>query len=286
MSIKIKDLSFIYPDSKKKALKNINLNIDDGEFCCILGKNLAGKSTLCYTITGFIPHFFKGKMEGKVLIDDLDTNNLPLHKIVTKVGFVMQNPFNQLSGSKFTVFEELAFSLENLGIFRNEMIKRVEEILKKLKIYNLRHRSPYELSGGQQQMVAIASILVMKPKILVLDEPTSQLDPVNSKLIFSLIEELNNDGVTIVIAEHKIDEIFEFSDRILLIEDGEIIIDDFPNEIFKSFSKYKKYVKHMKLPCFVKLAKRMEREDLWKKYNSYPINFKQAKKEFSKRPKI
>ncbi len=286
MVIEIKDLNFSYSGSRKKALKNINLNIDDGEFCCIIGKNLAGKSTLCYTITGFIPHFFKGKIEGKVLIDDLDTGNLPLHKIVTKVGFVLQNPFNQLSGSKFTVFEELAFSLENLGIFRNEMIERVEEILKKLKIYDLKHRSPYELSGGQQQMVAIASILVMKPKILVLDEPTSQLDPVNSKLIFSLVEELNNDGVTIVIAEHKIDEIVEFADRILLIEDGRIVLDDSPNEVFKTFSKYKEYTKYMRPPCFVELAQRMEREGLWKKNNGYPINFKQAKKEFSKRPTI
>lgn len=286
MGINIKDLSFIYPGSKKKALKNINLNIDDGEFCCIIGKNLAGKSTLCYTITGFIPHFFKGKMEGNVLIDDLDTTDLPLHKIVTKVGFVLQNPFNQLSGSKFTVFEELAFSLENLGIFRNEMIERVEEILKKLKIYDLKHRSPYELSGGQQQMVAIASILVMKPKIFVLDEPTSQLDPVYSKLIFSLIKKLNKVGITIIIVTHKIEEIAESANRILLIENGEILINESPLEIFKFIHKYKNYIKHMRPPCYVELAQRMEEEGLWKEYNGYPINFKQAKKEFSKRPTI
>jgi len=280
MSINIKDLSFIYSDSKKKALKNINLNIDDGEFCCILGKNLSGKSTLCYAITGFIPHFFTGKIDGKVLINDLDATNLPLHKIVTIAGLVLQNPFNQLSGEKFTVFEEVAFSLENLGFSRNEMMERVGEILKRIKIYDLKDRSPYNLSGGQQQLVSIASVLVMKPKILVLDEPTSQLDPINSKLIFSLVKELNREGITIIIVEHKIEEIVEFADRILLIEDGEILLDESPHEIFKSLKKYENYIKYMRPLCYVELAQKIEEEGLWEKTNGYPITFYQAKKEF------
>jgi len=280
MVIKIKNLTYNYSGSKKEALRNINLDIYDGEFCCIIGKNLAGKSTLCYTIAGFIPHFFKGKMEGRVLIDDLDTKNLPLYKIITNVGLVLQNPFNQLSGSKFTVFEEVAFSLENLGISQNEMKGRVEEILKKTKIYDLRDRSPYTLSGGQMQMVAIASILVMRPKILILDEPTSQLDPINSKLIFSLVEELNREGITVIIVEHKIEEITEFANRILLIDDGEIILDESPNEIFNSLKKYENYIKYMRPPVYVQLFQKMEEVGFWKRTDNYPITFKQARKEF------
>lgn len=280
MAIKIKNLSYSYSGAKKEALKNINIDIFDGQLCGVLGRNLAGKSTLCYVITGFIPHFFKGSIKGKVIIDNLDTANLPLYKIVTKVGLVLQNPFNQLSGEKFTVFEEVAFGLENLGFSRNEMIERVEEILKRIKIYDLKDRSPYNLSGGQQQLVSIASVLVMKPNILVLDEPTSQLDPINSKLIFSLVKELNREGITIIIVEHKIEEIVEFADRILLIEDGEILLDESPHEIFKSLKKYEKYIKYMRQPCYVKLAQKMEEKGLWEKINGYPITFDQAKKEF------
>jgi len=205
---------------------------------------------------------------------------LPLYKIITNVGLVLQNPFNQLSGSKFTVFEEVAFSLENLGISQNEMKGRVEEILKKTKIYDLRDRSPYTLSGGQMQMVAIASILVMRPKILILDEPTSQLDPINSKLIFSLVEELNREGITVIIVEHKIEEITEFANRILLIDDGEIILDESPNEIFNSLKKYENYIKYMRPPVYVQLFQKMEEVGFWKRTDNYPITFKQARKEF------
>jgi len=280
MAIKIKNLSYSYSGANKEALKNINIDIFNGQLCGVLGRNLTGKSTLCYALTGFIPHFFKGSIKGKVLIDNLDTANLPLHKIVTKAGLVLQNPFNQLSGEKFTVFEEVAFGMENLGVSRNEMIARVEEILKKIKIYDLKDRSPYHLSGGQQQLVSIASVLVMKPNILVLDEPTSQLDPINSKLIFSLVKELNREGITIIIVEHKIEEIVEFADRILLIEDGEILLDESPHEIFKSLKKYENYIKYMRPPCYVELAQKIEEEGLWEKTNGYPITFDQAKKEF------
>ena len=146
----------------------------------MVGPNGAGKSTLCYTIAGFVPHFFKGELTGAVLVDGSDLQSSTLNEWVLTVGLAFQNPFNQISGAKYTVFEELAFGLENIGIPRDEMIARVEESMKLTGISDLADRSPYSLSGGQQQRVALTSILVMQPKVLVLDEPTSQMDPVGN----------------------------------------------------------------------------------------------------------
>src|SRR5690606_7938495 len=150
----------------------------------------AGKSSLCLALAGFIPHHYRGEIEGDVLLNGQSMRATPLGEWVTQVGMVFQNPFNQITGARLTVFEEVAFGLENLGVPRDEMIRRVRAVLERLKIAHLAERSPYALSGGQQQRVAIASILVLEPKVLVLDEPTAQLDPAGDREVMDLLAHL------------------------------------------------------------------------------------------------
>jgi energy-coupling factor transporter ATP-binding protein EcfA2 len=232
--IELREVTYTYPATEKPALEDINLSVEQGEFLAIVGSNEAGKSTLCYTISGFVPHFFHGELSGDVQVAGLDLKEAKLNEWVLNVGLVFQNPFNQISGSKFTVFEEIAFGLENLGVNRSEMIERVERAMKRTGISDLADRSPYSLSGGQQQKVALTSILVMEPKVFVLDEPTSQLDPIGAREVFQVIKEMSQAGSTVVMAEHKIEWVAEFADRVIALNTGQIILEGTPQEVLTS----------------------------------------------------
>ncbi|MFT8361643.1 MAG: ABC transporter ATP-binding protein [Sporolactobacillus sp.] len=228
----VKQLKYRYPLQEQLALKGLTFTIKSGEFIGIVGRNGAGKSTLCAALSGFVPHFFKGAYGGSVQIGDLTIRNSKMGLIVRKVGLVFQNPFNQITGARETVVEELAFGLENLGIQRYEMEQRIDRVIDLLHIHSLRDRSPFTLSGGQMQRVAIASILVMQPEILILDEPTSQLDPEGTRDVFDAIKTLSNQGMTIILAEHKSEELAQYADRIMLLEEGRLSALDTPERIF------------------------------------------------------
>lgn len=232
--IELRGVSYIYPHTAEPALTAIDLQVEEGEFVAVIGANGAGKSTLGYTITGFVPHFFQGDLQGEAMVAGLDTRTHGLDELMQVAGLVFQNPTNQISGAKFTVFEEIAFGLENLGVPRDEMRRRVVEVMELTGIEELAERSPYGLSGGQQQRVALASILVMAPKVLVLDEPTSQLDPIGSREVFAAIRSLSRQGVTVVMAEHKLEWVAAFADRVLLMADGRIILDGPPEQVLVS----------------------------------------------------
>lgn len=233
-TVDLRKVTYRYPIGEAPALQNMNLQVEEGEFVALVGPNGAGKSTLCYTIAGFVPHFFKGELEGTVEVAGVESHHSTLSDWVLNVGLAFQNPFNQISGAKYTVFEELAFGLENIGIPRQEMKARVEEAMKLTGISNLADRSPYSLSGGQQQRVALASILVMQPKVLVLDEPTSQLDPVGTREVFGVIRSMAERGMTVILAEHKVEWIAEFADRIIALKDGQILLEGTPSEVLTS----------------------------------------------------
>jgi energy-coupling factor transport system ATP-binding protein len=232
--IELKDISYKYPLTETPALQNINLQINEGEFVAVIGPNGAGKSTLCYTVAGFVPHFFKGDLTGVVEALGKESHNSTLSEWVLNVGLAFQNPFNQISGAKYTVFEELAFGLENIGIQRDEMKRRVEDAMKLTGISDLADRSPYSLSGGQQQRVALTSILVMQPKILVLDEPTSQMDPFGTREVFGVISKMTERGMTVILAEHKVEWIAQFADRVIALKEGQILLDGTPSEVLTS----------------------------------------------------
>ncbi len=227
--IEIEEVTYIYPGTRTPALCDVSLSIPEGQFCAIVGQNRAGKSTLAYTMAGYIPHFYHGRLKGEVTIAGQDTRTTPLNELVLTAGLIFQNPFNQISGTKFTVREEIAFGLENLGMPREEMRFRVEETMNLVGISQLADRSPLALSGGQMQRVAIASVLAMKPKVLILDEPTSQLDPIGSREVFSAVRSLISDEkITVVMIEHKLEWVAVFSDRVIAMGNGQIIAEGSP----------------------------------------------------------
>ena len=230
----ISGFTYTYPLCDKPALKDINLQISEGEFVAIIGANGSGKSSLCYGISGFLKHLFRGEYQGSISMAGKQVEKCSLAEWVKSVGLVFQNPFTQLSGSKFTVFEEIAFGLENFGVPRSEMMARINSVLELTGISDLADRSPYSLSGGQQQRVALASILVLEPMVLVLDEPTSQLDPIGSREVFQAIKDMSGQGRTVIIAEHKIEWVAQFADRVIVLHDGQIILEGSPHEVLTS----------------------------------------------------
>ena len=231
---KIENVNYKYPLENKQVLKNINIEIKKGEFWAVIGKNGSGKTTFCNMLRRFVPDFYKGELTGKITLEDKELKNYSQKELVQKIGFVFQNPFTQISGVKDTVFEEIAYGLENLGLEKEEIISRVEEILKLLEIEKLRDRNPYDLSGGQKQRVALASIIAMDPDILVIDEPTSQLDPKGTEDIFKIINLMANEGKTIILVEHKLELIAEYAQNILVLDKGEIILSGKAEEVLNN----------------------------------------------------
>lgn len=231
---KIENVSYKYPLEEKQALKNINIEIKKGEFWAVIGKNGSGKTTFCNMLRRFVPDFYKGELTGKIMLEDKELKDYSQKELVQKIGFVFQNPFTQISGVKDTVFEEIAYGLENLGLDKEDIISRVEKILKLLEIEKLRDRNPYDLSGGQKQRVALASIIAMDPDILVIDEPTSQLDPKGTEDIFKIINLMANQGKTIILVEHKLELIAEYAENILVLDEGEIILSGKAEEVLNN----------------------------------------------------
>jgi energy-coupling factor transporter ATP-binding protein EcfA2 len=232
--VNLQNVTYKYPLTDAPALKDINLQVSEGEFVAVIGPNGAGKSTLCYTLAGFVPHFFKGELTGTVEVAGVESHKSTLSEWVLNVGLAFQNPFNQISGAKYTVYEELAFGLENIGIPRGEIKVRVEDTMNLTGIRDLADRSPYSLSGGQQQRVALTSILVMQPKVLVLDEPTSQMDPIGTREVFGVIRQMAHRGLTVILVEHKVEWIAAFADRVVALKDGCILLEGTPSEVLTS----------------------------------------------------
>ncbi|MGE5222325.1 MAG: energy-coupling factor ABC transporter ATP-binding protein [Omnitrophica WOR_2 bacterium] len=230
--IELKQVTYRYPGAEQPALRDVSLSIPEGQFCAVVGKNGAGKSTLAYTMAGFIPHFYHGVLSGSVVVGGMDTQATPLEELVNSIGLIYQNPYNQITGTKFTVREEVAFGLENLGVPRPEMERRIADILELIGIDDLAGRFPLSLSGGQMQRVAIASVLVMRPRVLLLDEPTSQLDPVGSREVFSALRGLMEHApMTVVICEHKLEWLAVYADRMLVLAEGMVVMDGAPTEV-------------------------------------------------------
>jgi energy-coupling factor transporter ATP-binding protein EcfA2 len=275
--INLQNVTYKYPLTETPALQNINLQVNEGEFVAVVGPNGAGKSTLCYTLAGFVPHFFKGEISGTVEVDGQESAKSNLHEWVLNVGLAFQNPFNQISGAKYTVFEELAFGLENIGVPRDEMIARVNDAMTLTGIAHLADRSPYSLSGGQQQRVALTSILVMQPKVLVLDEPTSQMDPIGTREVFGTIRTMAERGMTVVMVEHKVEWIANFADRVIALYDGQILLDGKPQEVLTSDLLVEK---GFGISRYTSAARRAREMGLWKK-DFLPVTLEEAVEGFT-----
>ena len=220
--INIQDLSFTYKDETKPALAEVSLTVPDGGFLGVIGPAGAGKTTLARAITGMIPHHYTGDFYGSVRVNGLDTVDTPIQDLSRQVGIVFQDVDSQIISP--LVEDELLYGLENFGIPREEIPVRMAEALQKVGIADLRERPVMSLSGGQRQKVAIASVIALKPSILVLDEPTGELDPRSSRQVFSLMKELNEEqGITIVLIEQKIMLLCEFARQLAVFSEGRIV---------------------------------------------------------------
>ncbi len=220
--IQIQDFSFTYKNGENPALQEISLTVPDGGFLGIIGPAGAGKTTLARAIAGIIPHHYPGDFYGSVTVNGLDTVDSKIVDLSRLVGMVFQDVESQIISP--LVEDELLYGLENFGVPREEIPGRMEEALAKVGVSDLRERSIASLSGGQRQKVAIASIIALKPKILVLDEPTGELDPRSSRQIFSLLKELNEEqGITVILIEQKIMLLCEFARQLAVLSKGRII---------------------------------------------------------------
>ena len=226
-------LTYTYPNAPKPAIQDVSLTIENGEFVILTGPSGCGKTTLCRCFNGLIPHFYQGTLQGEIRSVGLDVAGHPIHELATHVGLVFQNPENQLFA--LSVEKDVAFGLENLGVPRDEMQKRVNWAMETVGIDDLRERAPHELSGGQQQRVAIASIIAMRPEVMVLDEPTSFLDPLSAKRIFQVIQELNQTlGITVILVEHRLDLAARYANHVIVMDKGKVVMDGGPREILGS----------------------------------------------------
>jgi energy-coupling factor transporter ATP-binding protein EcfA2 len=229
--IRIENLTYQYADTVAPALQEINLEVKKGEYVAILGPCGAGKTTLCLIFNGIVPQMLMGEMSGRAWIDGMDTSEHEVREIARVVGMVFDNPEFQLS--QMSVEEEIALGLESRGIPREEMIQRISNVLDIVGLTGYEERSPLALSGGQQQRLAIAAALAIYPDVLVLDEPTSNLDPIGKQEVFDVCARLNRErGTTVIIAEHEVEVMALYADRLFVLSEGRIILRGTPKEVF------------------------------------------------------
>jgi len=231
--VEVKALSYSYSASEVQALKGVNLRIEKGSFVTLTGPSGCGKTTLCRCINGLIPHFYGGKIEGEIVVSGMRVQDHEISELAKHVGFVFQNPENQLFA--LSVEKDIAFGLENLALPRKEIQRRVNWAMEVTGVEDLKEKAPYELSGGQQQRVAIACVLAMKPKVMILDEPTSFLDPMAATRLFQVISKLNKRlNLTIILVEHRLDLLCQYTDRVVVMDEGEVRLDGTPRDVFSS----------------------------------------------------
>ena len=226
-AIVARNLTFTYVGAEEPSMQNVNLSIEQGAFAILTGPSGCGKTTFCRCLNGLIPNFYSGKLEGELTVNGVNVDGKSTAELASHIGFVFQNPENQLFS--LSVERDVAFGLENLGIGREEAIDRVRWAMEVTGITDLSKKAPYELSGGQQQRAAIAGVLAMKPRIIVLDEPTSFLDPRSAEEIVEVIAKLNREmQLTILLVEHRLDIVSRYADRVIVMNEGKVALDGPP----------------------------------------------------------
>lgn len=225
MTLTLRGVGYRYPGTSRAAIDEIDLELRDGEVVGLVGPSEAGKSTLCLVVSGLAPRTVGGRIRGTVTLDGEDVDAWPMHRMAERVGIGFQNPATQLSQVTGTVFEEIAFGPMNLGLRRDEVLARTHEALATLRIADLAERDPLRLSGGQQQLVAIAGLLAMRPAHLVLDEPTAQLDPAGTRLVGEALAALAATGASILLAEQKTDLVASIASRVVVLAEGRVAVE-------------------------------------------------------------
>jgi len=271
VGITVRNLTFRYPGSPYPALQEVSLSVPDGTFYGIIGPNGAGKSTLCNTFIGFVPHFYRGDWSGEVMVNGHSVAQSIIADLAQEVGFVFQNPFDQLTGAAETAFEEVAFGLEQRGVPPGEIERRARAALAAVGLADQADRHPFFLSGGQQQRLAIAAVLALDPPILVLDEATSQLDPVGTAEVFSLTARLHREGRTIVMVEHKLDWLARYAQRVAVLHQGRLALEGPPEQVLADPRLPEWDLRH---PTCVALGMALRERGLWP--GPLPLTLEQA----------
>lgn len=272
--LEVKNLKYSY-NSDYQALKGVSLKVERGQMIALLGKNGAGKSTLFLHLNGiYRPD------EGQVFIDgeELKYDKKSLLKFRQKVGIVFQNPDDQIFAP--TVEEDVAFGPLNLGLPMEEVQKRVVESLARVGMSGFEKTAPHHLSGGQKKRVAIAGILAMKPEVMVLDEPTAGLDPQGVVDLSKLLDELNEEGITIIISTHEVDLVPNYADKVFVLVDGKLIGEGTPKEIFAQPEILEQA--NLKVPIVTDLFQQLEKEQGFDMDGDYPLTIDEAKEKFLK----
>ena len=256
--IRFNNFSFRYNSREDKILEDINLSIKSNEITVLAGPTGCGKSTLLRAIVGLIPNMYEGEYTGDVIVDGIKIRDAEIKEIAKRVGFVFQNPENQIF--MFSVERDIAFGLENLGLEQEIIKKRISKIMKTLNITHLAKKAPHELSDGQKQRTALAGVLAMEPKILILDEPTSLLDPKTAMEFMELINKLcKEEGMSIIIVEHRLDLVLKYADKLIVLSEGKVISDDTPENVFE----YKKdIIPELSVPFSTKLYRELAKNQM------------------------
>ena len=231
MSLQLSGVGYRYAGAQRPSLLDVDLELPDATVVGLAGASEAGKTTLCLVASGLAPRTVGGRIRGMIRLDGEDVDAWPMHRLAERIGIGFQNPGTQLSQVADTVFEEVAFGPMNVGLARDEIIERTWDALDALRISDLAERDPRRLSGGQQQLVATAGLLAMRPSHLVLDEPTAQLDPAGTRLVADAIARLAAGGASILVAEQKTDLLAAVASRVVVLADGRVALDGPADEV-------------------------------------------------------
>lgn len=268
-AVVINNLTWQYTDTESPALKNINLEIEENSFTGICGPNESGKTSLVSCIKGLIPNNFHGVYSGEVKLFGKNVKELNTQELAEYVGFVFADPEAQFTS--MSVEEELAFGMENIGLELSEIYRRIEWVAEITMIGDLLKKSPYDISGGQKQRVAIASAIVMQPKIIIMDEPTSMLDPFGKDSVFNICTRMKNElNMTIIMVEHTIDRLTRLSDKLLLMHDGEVKKYSVPKKFFENVQEIADY--GLNVPDSMLFLDKLRQNKLYSGAMEYDLN--------------
>jgi len=276
--VRVSDLTYAYPGSAS-VLEGISFYVNKGEMLGIIGPNGAGKSTLCKSLNGLVPHFYGGTIAGSVSIGGMDTMQHSVADLSLKVGLVFQDPSSQFSGVSTRVDEEVAFGMSMRGFSREKMHDEVKKSLAAVGLEGLEERAPQELSGGQQQRLAIATVLAVRPSIIVMDEPTAQLDPVGKTEVLRTMRDLNKQGYTIIVAEHEIEALANSVDRLLVLDRGRMVDEGNARDVLTKVKRLKDL--GLDPPSVTELSDVLS-ADLSLTRDNYPIDLDEATNVYSK----
>lgn len=278
--INVRDLSFVYPGADKKAIDNQSFDINMGEFVLLCGSSGSGKTTLAKCLNGIIPHLSVGDMYGEVCVNGKNTAEVQIHELSSEIGMVFQNPEDQIFSIR--VSDEVALGVECQGYSHDEIVERVNYSMKKLRITDIARRLTFSLSGGQRQKVSIASNLAILPSIIVLDDPTTDLDPVSKQEVMDILQELKDEiqldipgssekaKMTFLVIEHELTDLMEFTDRVMVMHEGKIVLDGAPGPIFYENYDYLDQI-GVRIPDQIRFAKYLMDQGLRYAKNPYPV---------------